>query len=141
MSSKSAFVFPGWEPDTPFGALPGQWKKIFAGTDLSSITPHVLRHSFASLANDLGFTEATIAALVGHARASITSRYIHTVDAALITAANNIAGYIQGLMDGTSLKHATYAVDRKSREQALARFLGSGSSVDHSPDAAASFCT
>jgi hypothetical protein len=29
------------------------------------VTPHVLRHSFASIANDLGFTEVTIAALVG----------------------------------------------------------------------------
>ena len=33
---------------------------------LSDVTPHVLRHSFASIANDLGFTEVTIAALVGH---------------------------------------------------------------------------
>jgi hypothetical protein len=30
-----------------------------------------LRHSFASIANDLGFTEVTIAALVGHARGSV----------------------------------------------------------------------
>jgi integrase len=27
----------------------------------------VLRHSFANMANDLGFTEITIAALLGHA--------------------------------------------------------------------------
>lgn len=35
---------------------------------LSDVTPHVLRHSFASIANDLGFTEVTIAALVGHSK-------------------------------------------------------------------------
>jgi hypothetical protein len=34
-----------------------------------------LRHSFASIANDLGFTEVTIAALVGHAKGSVTSKY------------------------------------------------------------------
>jgi hypothetical protein len=34
------------------------------------VTPHVLRHSFASIASDLGFTEVTIAALVGTPRAS-----------------------------------------------------------------------
>ncbi|MGB3469323.1 MAG: tyrosine-type recombinase/integrase [Erythrobacter sp.] len=38
----SAFVFHGWEPETPFGALTGQWRKIFADTELADITPHVL---------------------------------------------------------------------------------------------------
>ena len=66
------------------------------------VTPHVLRHSFASIANDLGFTEVTIAALVGHAKGSVTSKYIHTLDTALIMAADTISGYIQGLLDGSS---------------------------------------
>jgi len=64
------------------------------------VTPQVLRHSFASIANDLGFTEVTIAALVGHAKGSVTSKYIHTLDTALIMAADTISGYIQGLLDG-----------------------------------------
>ncbi|MFG1379900.1 hypothetical protein V5F85_24035, partial [Xanthobacter autotrophicus ATCC 700551] len=51
---------------------------------------HILRHSFASVANDLGFTEVTIAALVGHAKGSVTSNYIHTLDTALIMAADTI---------------------------------------------------
>ena len=38
----------------------------------ADVTPHVLRHSFASLAADLGYSEATIAALVGHAGRSTT---------------------------------------------------------------------
>jgi len=62
------YVFPGGEDDTPFGSFPRQWTKILAKTDLAGITPHVLRHSFASIANDLGFTEATTAALVGLTR-------------------------------------------------------------------------
>ncbi|WP_411962240.1 tyrosine-type recombinase/integrase [Mesorhizobium sp. CA4] len=56
-------------------ASPGQWTKLLKDTDLADITPHVLRHSFASIGNDLGFTEATIAALVGHSRGTVTSRY------------------------------------------------------------------
>lgn len=44
--------------------------------------PHVLRHSFTSTANDLGFNEVTIAALVGHTKGSVTSKYIHTLDTA-----------------------------------------------------------
>lgn len=109
--------------NTPFGALPGHWRKIFADTELADVTPHVLQHSFASIANDLGFTEATIAALVGHSRASITSQYIHTVGAALITAADTIVAFIQGLLAGATLKHVSYAIDRKSRENAVAQFL------------------
>lgn len=118
------YVFPGWAEDTPFGAFPSHWDKIFAQTPLADITPHVLRHSFASIANDLGFTEATIAALVGHSRGTVTSRYIHSVDTALVMAADNIAGYIQDLLDGAALKHTTYALDRDSRKTSLAHFLG-----------------
>jgi hypothetical protein len=82
-----------------------------------------LRHSFASVGNDLGFTEVTTAALVGHAKGSVTSKYIHTLDTALIMAADTIAGYIEGLLDGKEFKQTAYALDRASRKAALARFL------------------
>lgn len=118
------YVFPGWEDGNPFGSFPRQWTKLLKDSDLAGITPHVLRHSFASIGNDLGFTEATIAALVGHSRGTITSRYIHTVDTALIMAADSIAGYIQGLLDGVAFTHTAYALDRNSRKSALAHFLG-----------------
>ena len=117
--SAEDYVFPGWDDDTPFGSFPRQWTKLFKDTDLAGITPHVLRHSFASTGNDLGFTEATIAALVGHSRGTVTSRYIHTVDTALIMAADSIAGYIQGLLDGVAFAHTAYALDRASRKAAL----------------------
>lgn len=116
-------VFPGRDSDAAFGSFPNHWKKIFASSPLSDITPHVLRHSFASVANDLGFTEITIAALVGHAKGSVTSNYIHTIDTALIMAADTISGYIQGLLDGIEFKQTTYALDRDSRKESLARFL------------------
>ena len=48
------------------------------------MTPHVLRHSFASVAADLGFSELTIAALLGHKKASVTSKYAHHADAVLL---------------------------------------------------------
>ncbi|RAZ91524.1 integrase [Mesorhizobium hawassense] len=118
------YVFPGWEDGMPFGSFPRQWTKLLKDTDLADITPHVLRHSFASIGNDLGFTEATIAALVGHSRGTVTSRYIHTVDTALIMAADSIAGYIQGLLNGVAFTHTAYALDRDSRKAALALFLG-----------------
>lgn len=117
------YVFPGQGDDNAFGSFPNHWEKIFDDTPLADITPHVLRHSFASIANDLGFTEVTIAALVGHAKGSVTSKYIHTLDTALIMAADTISSYIQGLLDGVKFKQTAYALDRDSRKAALARFL------------------
>jgi integrase len=118
------YVFPGSRADdNAFGGFPNHWEKIFADSPLSDVTPHVLRHSFASIANDLGFTEVTIAALVGHSKGTVTSKYIHTLDTALIMAADTISSYIQGLLNGVEFKQTAYAVDRDSRKAALARFL------------------
>ncbi|MFB6417720.1 tyrosine-type recombinase/integrase [Bradyrhizobium tunisiense] len=122
-AAAGTYVFPGQGDDNAFGSFPNHWKKILEDTPLSDITPHVLRHSFASIANDLGFTEVTIAALVGHAKGSVTSKYIHTLDTALIMAADTISGYIQGLLAGKEFKQTAYALDRDSRKAALARFL------------------
>lgn len=117
------YVFPGQAEDNAFGSFPNHWKHIFEDSPLSDVRPRVLRHSFASIANDLGFTEVTIAALVGHAKGSVTSKYIHTLDTALIMAADTISGYIQGLLDGVEFRQTAYALDRDSRKAALARFL------------------
>lgn len=119
------YVFPGQGEDNAFGSFPNHWRQIFRDSPLADVTAHVLRHSFASIANDLGFTEVTIAALVGHSKGSVTSNYIHTLDTALIMAADTISGYIQGLLDGVEFKQTAYALDRRSRRAALDRFLQS----------------
>lgn len=119
------YVFPGQVEDNAFGSFPNHWEQIFKDTPLADVTPHVLRHSFASIGNDLGFTEVTIAALVGHSKGSVTSKYIHSLDTALIMAADTISGYIKGLLDGVAFKQTAYALDRDSRKAALARFLQS----------------
>lgn len=119
------YVFPGQGEDNAFGSFPNHWRQIFRDSPLADVTAHVLRHSFASIANDLGFTEVTIAALVGHSKGSVTSNYIHTLDTALIMAADTISGYIQGLLDGVEFKQTAYALDRGSRRAALDRFLQS----------------
>ncbi|MBU3993438.1 MAG: site-specific integrase, partial [Alphaproteobacteria bacterium] len=120
---QSPYAFPGRNDDKAFGSFPRHWEKIFKDTELEDVTAHVLRHSFASMANDLGFTEITIAALLGHATGSITSRYVHTLDSALVMAADTVSGYIQALIEGAELSFTHYALDRGSRKAALARFL------------------
>jgi integrase len=92
---KSEYVFL-LQDGKPAGNISPQWAKL--GLD-KTITPHTLRHSFASLAGDIGLADSTIAGLLGHSRQSITSRYIH-LDKALIAAANEVAGETLRLMQG-----------------------------------------
>jgi integrase len=79
--------------------FPKLWARIVKLGNLpADITPHTLRHSFASLANDLGYSEPTIAALIGHKGHSITSRYIHSADPLLLAAADAVANRTAELM-------------------------------------------
>jgi integrase len=75
------------------------WKRIVGGT-LPGITPHGLRHSFASVADDLGFTTPTIRAMIGHATNGVTEGYIHKLDPALIAAADRVSNCIAAWMGG-----------------------------------------
>jgi integrase len=96
------FVLHSHSPVRPFTGLRRPWRRIIkaAGLDL---TPHGLRHSYASVASDLGYAEPTIAALLGHATHSVTARYIHYVDAALTSAADRVSDRItDGLRGSTS---------------------------------------
>lgn len=117
------YVFPGQGFDNAVGNFPQSWKKLLADTPLWDVTPHVLRHSFASIANDLGFTEITIAALIGHAKGSVTSRYVHTLDSTLIMAADTVAGYLKALLEGVEFRRNTYTLDRESRKSAIEHML------------------
>ena len=62
------------------------------------VTPHTLRHSFASLAADMGLPDHTISGLLGHRNGNITSRYMHLADKALIEAADLVANETLSLM-------------------------------------------
>ena len=91
-TTRAARVFPATRGDGPMVGFKKFWPKIAKLGGLpGDITPHVLRHSFASLAGDIGYSEPTIAALVGHKGHSVTSRYIHAADAVLLAAADAVA--------------------------------------------------
>ena len=85
-------VFAASRGDGILSGFPKLFAKIVIAAKLpADITPHVLRHSYASVASDLGYSEATIAALLGHRSGSVTSRYIHSADAVLVAAADAVA--------------------------------------------------
>jgi integrase len=89
--------------------FPKLWARIAKLGGLPpEVTPHTLRHSFASLAGDLGYGETTIAVLVGHKGQSMTSRYVHAADAVLLAAADAVADRTAALMTSmvTQLRRA-----------------------------------
>jgi integrase len=100
LTNDSRYVLPGNAPDKPFVGLPKAWPRIVGKANLSDLTPHGLRHAFASVAVDLGYSEPTIAALLGHGTHSITGRYLHHLDSALLAAADEVAGEIAAMMAG-----------------------------------------
>ena len=100
LSNDSRFVLRGREQDKPFVGLPKAWSRIVRRDELPGLTPHGLRHAFASVAADLGFAEPTIAAMLGHGTHSITGRYLHHLDSALLAAADDVAREIAAMMAG-----------------------------------------
>lgn len=83
-----------------FGGMPKAWLRIAKRAGFTDVTPHTLRHSFASTAGDLGYSESAIAAMLGHAAGSVTSRYIHHLDSVLIAAADKVAEHVWVQMRG-----------------------------------------
>jgi Phage integrase family len=60
--------------------LPKILARVCAKAGLKGVTVHVLRHSFAATAAEMGFSELTIAGLLGHSVPGITARYAHVPD-------------------------------------------------------------
>lgn len=95
----SEFVFPASRGDGVMSGFISFWQRVakLAGFP-AEIIPHTLRHSFASLAADIGYSEFTIGALIGHKGQSITARYVHAADAVLLAAADAVAKRTAELM-------------------------------------------
>ncbi len=100
-SDDDGLVFPATRGNGRMTGFPKLWAKIAKLGELPpDLTPHTLRHSYASLAGDIGYSETTIAALVGHKGRTITSRYVHAADAVLLAAADAVADRTVALMAG-----------------------------------------
>lgn len=118
LSHSGDLVFPATrgDGDVIMSGFKKLWKRIVKLGGLPpDVTPHVLRHSFASLAADLGFSEPVIAALVGHQGRSITSRYVHSADAVLLAAADEVADRSAELMGEGRAVRPVMELKRASR--------------------------
>jgi integrase len=96
----SPWVFPASRGAGHFVGLPKVLDRICAKAVLEGVTLHVLRHSFAATAAEMGFSELTIAGLLGHSVPGVTARYAHVPDTALVAAADRVATCIATALDG-----------------------------------------
>jgi integrase len=97
--SGSPFVFPADWGEGHFIGVVRVLDRVSRRAQLMDVTPHVLRHTFASVAGDLGFSELTIAGLLGHSARGVTQGYVH-LDTALVVAADRVSAEIAQLLNG-----------------------------------------
>ena len=97
-----SWVFPAAHGDGHLVGLPKVLGRVCARAGLKGVTVHVLRHSFAATAAEMGFSELTIAGLLGHSVPGITARYAHVPDLALVAAADRVATRIASALDGNT---------------------------------------
>src|SRR5690606_21841116 len=86
----SQFVFPGRKLTAGYQGIGKEARRIFKAANIERGTPHTLRHTFASVASGLGYSDGTIAGLLGHKGRGVTSRYVHRPDQALASAAEAV---------------------------------------------------
>ncbi len=94
----SPYIFPSDIGDGHFTAAKACLTRLCASVGIEGVTPHTLRHTFGSVAGDLGFSELTIRALLGHAAQSVTQGYVH-IDEALKLAVTRVCEEIASLLE------------------------------------------
>ncbi|CAH1653385.1 Site-specific recombinase XerD [Hyphomicrobiales bacterium] len=91
---RNGWAFPAARGKGHFVGLPKVLDRLCSRAKLEGVTVHVLRHSFAATAAEMGFSELTIAGLLGHTVPGVTARYAHVPDSALVVAADRVSAKI-----------------------------------------------
>ena len=105
---ENPYVFPSELGDGHFIGVVRVLQRLCWEAKLEDVSPHVLRHTFASVAGDMGFSELTIAGLLGHTGRGVTQRYVH-LDKALLMAADKVAEEIEQALDAGAGEHPKQA--------------------------------
>jgi len=96
--NSSPYVFPSGITNGHFTAGKACLARLCHFAGIEGVTPHTLRHTFGSVAGDLGFSELTIRALLGHAARGVTQGYVH-IDEALKLAVTRTSDEISELLN------------------------------------------
>ncbi|HYU46743.1 MAG TPA: site-specific integrase [Terriglobales bacterium] len=100
VSEGCPWVFPAKRGKGHYVGVPKVLERLCANAGLQGVTVHVLRHSFAAAAAEMGFSELTIAGLLGHSVPGVTARYAHIPDSALVAAADRVCARITAALNG-----------------------------------------
>jgi integrase len=92
-----ALFFPSDFVDRPYSGVRETLRALCAIAGIKGVTPHVLRHTFGSVAGDMGFSELTIKALLGHGARGSTQNYVH-IDEAIRLAVERVSSKIDQLL-------------------------------------------
>jgi integrase len=116
-ADRGEWLFPNRSESGPM-EMKATIARLFDEAGLTDVRAHDLRRTYTSTAANLGYSDSTIAELIGHARRGVTHRhYIRRPDAALIEAANNVSAQIAGYLNGkTSDDKADTAVQEEAAE-------------------------
>jgi integrase len=98
---RNGWAFPAERGDGHFVGVPKVLARLCRRAKLTGVTVHVLRHSYAATAAEMGFSELTIAGLLGHTVSGVTARYAHVPDSALVAAADQVSAQISAALDGS----------------------------------------
>lgn len=97
-------MFPSHVGNGPFTAVSECLRRTCSLAGIEGVTPHTLRHTFGSVAGDLGFSELTIRAMLGHASQNVTQDYVH-IDEALKLAVQRTSDEISSGLERGAAKH------------------------------------
>ena len=122
-TASGEWVFPGGKGDAPLSTN-DMWKYWTGARDMAGIVAdarlHDLRHAHASHAVMNGESLHVAGRLLGHRRATTTSRYVHLDDATLSQAAERVAMAIELRLhysDSTVSEKPTDWGDRRAQEE------------------------
>ncbi|MFC0278933.1 tyrosine-type recombinase/integrase [Falsigemmobacter intermedius] len=107
---ENGWIFPACRGDGHYVGLPKTLKRICAKADIAGVSPHTLRHTFASVAATMEFSELIIAGLLGHGKRTVTSRYAHVADRSLVMAANVVSRCIARALAGEIVEDELYSM-------------------------------
>ena len=89
------FCHPTGEPYHP-DSLKKVTKRIMEKADITHLTPHELRHTYATLLLESGESDRVIAELMGHSSLAMLKRYAHVRNKLKISSVNRLEEHIEG---------------------------------------------
>ena len=107
------YVFPGASGNTHLTGIKF-FGRLCDRAGLKNVTLNTLRHSFATVALELGYSEPIVGGLLGHRRHSVTSGYTHLVDRALVEVADRVSSVIASRLEGREGESGTVVSLRKA---------------------------